>query len=76
MYHFLSKIGRCLVSQGGVGAELKGITELASRYFDTRISLSSPFDKISAPAFIGDVLKTAGPSFAASVGLALRALQN
>jgi type IV pilus assembly protein PilM len=60
----------------GGGAELKGITELASRYFDTRISLSSPFDKISAPAFIGDVLKTAGPSFAASVGLALRALQN
>jgi type IV pilus assembly protein PilM len=59
----------------GGGAELKGLTEVASRYFDARVVISSPFDKVSAPAFIGEVLKSAGPSFAASVGLSLRGLQ-
>ena len=59
----------------GGGAELKGITAVAARYFDARISLSSPFDKVSAPAFIGDVLTAAGPSFASAVGLAIRGLQ-
>jgi Tfp pilus assembly PilM family ATPase len=59
----------------GGGAELKGLPEVAARYFDARVTISSPFDKVSAPAFIGEVLKTAGPSFAASIGLALRGLQ-
>ncbi len=59
----------------GGGAELKGITEVAARYFDARVTLSTPFDKVSAPAFIDGVLKEAGPSFAAAVGLALRGLQ-
>lgn len=59
----------------GGGAELKGILDVAGRYFDARVSLSTPFDKISAPAFIDNVLKEAGPSFAAAVGLALRGLQ-
>lgn len=59
----------------GGGAELKGIVEAASRYFDARVTLSTPFDKVSAPAFIDDVLKEAGPSFATAVGLALRGLQ-
>ncbi len=59
----------------GGGAELKGIKEVASRFFDAKITLTSPFDKVSAPAFIGDVLKSAGPSFATAVGLALRGLQ-
>lgn len=59
----------------GGGAELKGILEVAGRYFDARVSLSTPFDKISAPAFIDNVLKEAGPSFASAVGLALRGLQ-
>ncbi len=59
----------------GGGAALKGISEVASRYFDTRIVVGTPFDKVAAPAFIADVLKDAGPSFASAVGLALRALQ-
>lgn len=58
----------------GGGAQLKGISAVAARYFDAKISISSPFDKVSAPAFIGDVLKSAGPSFATAVGLALRGL--
>jgi Tfp pilus assembly PilM family ATPase len=59
----------------GGGSELKGIKDVAARFFDAKITLSSPFDKVSAPAFIGDVLKSAGPSFATAVGLALRGLQ-
>jgi len=59
----------------GGGAQLKGLPEIAARFFDASISIASPFDKVSAPAFITDVLKSAGPSFASAVGLALRALQ-
>ncbi len=59
----------------GGGAELKGLKEVASRYFDAPIMVASPFDKVAAPAFIADVLKSAGPSFASAVGLALRGLQ-
>ncbi len=58
----------------GGGAALKGVQEIASRFFDARIVIGSPFDKVAAPAFIGDVLKGAGPSFASAIGLALRAL--
>jgi Tfp pilus assembly PilM family ATPase len=60
----------------GGGAQLKGISELAAKSFDAKIIIGTPFDKLAAPAFIGDVLKNAGPSFAASIGLALRALQS
>lgn len=60
----------------GGGSLLKGLPETAAKYLDAKITLSSPFDKVAAPAFIGDVLKNAGPSFAVAVGLALRGLQN
>jgi type IV pilus assembly protein PilM len=59
----------------GGGAELAGITEIAARYFDAPVTLGTPFQKLAAPAFIADVLKNTGPSFASAVGLALRALQ-
>lgn len=59
----------------GGGAQLKGLRELATRFFDAPVSSALPFEKVSAPAFISDVLKEAGPSFASAVGLALRALQ-
>jgi len=59
----------------GGGAQLKGLSEVAGRFFDASVSVASPFDKVSAPAFITDVLKNAGPSFASAVGLALRALK-
>ena len=60
----------------GGGAALKGLPEVAARYFDAKITTSSPFDKVAAPAFIGDVLKSTGPSFATAIGLALRGLQS
>ncbi len=59
----------------GGGAALKGIIEVAARFFDVPIVLSTPFDRVSAPAFIEDTLKAAGPSLASAIGLALRALK-
>jgi len=59
----------------GGGAQLKGITAIASKYFDAPVALGTSFSRVSAPAFIGDVLAGAGPSFANAVGLALRAAQ-
>lgn len=59
----------------GGGAALKGVKDIASRYFDAEVSIASPFEKVSSPAFIVDVLKDAGPSFSSAVGLALRVLK-
>jgi type IV pilus assembly protein PilM len=59
----------------GGGAALKGITDIAARNFDAPVSLGSPFDRVSAPAFISEVLTGAGPSFSCAVGLALRAIK-
>lgn len=59
----------------GGGAALKGIEEIATRNFDAPVVLGTPFERVSAPAFIADVLSGAGPTFATAVGLALRALK-
>ncbi len=60
----------------GGGAQMKGMPDVARGYFDAPLSLGSPFERVSAPAFITDVLSSAGPSFASAVGLALRALEH
>jgi len=60
----------------GGGASLKGIDAFAEKHFDAPVVLSTAFDRVAAPAFIADVLNTAGPSFTNAVGLALRALKN
>ena len=59
----------------GGGAQMKGLADVTRTYFDAPIVLGQPFERVQAPAFIGDVLKEAGPSFASAVGLALRALE-
>ncbi|MBV9349868.1 MAG: pilus assembly protein PilM, partial [Patescibacteria group bacterium] len=59
----------------GGGAELSGVSQIATRFFDAPVSLGAPFEKVAAPAFIADVLRTTGPSFSSAIGLALRALQ-
>jgi type IV pilus assembly protein PilM len=58
----------------GGGAALKGLAPLAKTNFKTETIAANPFQKLSAPAFIEDVLKTTGPEFAVAVGLALRKL--
>ena len=71
------KVGKAVskVVLVGGGAQMKGMMEIARTYFDAPIVLGEPFERVQAPAFIGDVLKSAGPSFASAVGLALRALE-
>lgn len=59
----------------GGGASMKGITDVAARFFDAPVMLGSPFDRVSAPAFIADALAKAGPSFTSAIGVALRALK-
>lgn len=59
----------------GGGAAMKGITTIAAKNFDAPVTLGSPFDHVSAPAFIAEVLTDVGPSFSSAVGLALRALK-
>lgn len=63
-----------LVLVGG-GALLKGLLEIATREVGIPVSLGTPFDKTETPAFLGNVLQSAGPSFAVALGLALRGLE-
>ncbi len=58
----------------GGGAALKGINELAKANFKTEAAMGNPFEKISTPAFLEQVLAQTGPEFAVAIGLALRRL--
>jgi type IV pilus assembly protein PilM len=58
----------------GGGAALKGLPELAKENFKCETVAGNPFLKLSAPAFIEEVLRTTGPEFAVAVGVALRKL--
>jgi type IV pilus assembly protein PilM len=66
-------INNVVLSGGGV--LLKGLGELAASSFQTEVALADPFAKVEAPAFLSDVLKSAGPEFAVALGIALRKLQ-
>jgi type IV pilus assembly protein PilM len=59
----------------GGGSSLKGIKELAQDSFQIEVLPGNPFVKTEAPAFLEEVLRTTGPEFAVSVGIALRRLQ-
>lgn len=63
-----------IILSGG-GALLKGLKETALQNFQVEIVLGHPFGKVGAPAFLDKVLRTMGPEFAVSIGLALRKLQ-
>ena len=58
----------------GGGSALKGLSELAKNNFKTEVVLANPFNKVSAPAFLENILKETGPEFAVAIGLALRRL--
>jgi type IV pilus assembly protein PilM len=58
----------------GGGASLKGILELAKENFKIDVELGLPFNKVSAPAFLDNILRETGPEFAVAIGLALRKL--
>ena len=58
----------------GGGASLRGILDLAKSNFKTQVELGLPFNKVSAPAFLENILRQTGPEFAVAIGLALRKL--
>lgn len=59
----------------GGGALLKGVLSFAKKNLETEVALGDPFVKVETPAFLGGLLKEIGPSFAVSLGVALRRLQ-
>ncbi|MBX4200424.1 type IV pilus assembly protein PilM [Candidatus Parcubacteria bacterium] len=58
----------------GGGAALKGLAPIAQNSLKIETFAGNPFSKLSAPAFIEEVLRDTGPEFAVAVGLALRRL--
>lgn len=60
----------------GGGVLLKGLKEKAEATFNVPVVMADPFSKVEYPAFLENVLKQAGPSFAVAIGLALRRLQD
>ncbi len=55
----------------GGGSALKGLSVLAKNNFKTEVVSANPFSKVSAPAFLENILKETGPEFDFSIGLAL-----
>lgn len=62
-----------LILVGG-GAALKGLSDISKESFKTEVELAAPFNKVSAPAFLENILRETGPEFAVAIGLALRRL--
>lgn len=67
-------VGKVVLTGGG--SVMKGIRDLAQKHLETEVRLGNPFEKVSTPAFLEDVLREAGSEFAVAVGLALRKLQD
>ncbi len=59
----------------GGGVNLKGFNELAKKTLETPLIVADPYSKVEAPAFLGNVLRSAGPEFAVALGVALRKIQ-
>jgi type IV pilus assembly protein PilM len=59
----------------GGGSTLKGLVSIAEQAVGVPVIVGNPFEKTEAPAFLSPILSEAGPSFAVSVGLALRGLE-
>ncbi len=60
----------------GGGCQLKGLLDLAKKSLEMPVSFGTPFDKMETPAFLENVMREAGPSFAVTIGLALRELES
>lgn len=58
----------------GGGAILKGLLDHAKNNLKTEVELGMPFNKVTAPAFLDNILRETGPEFAVAIGLALRKL--
>ena len=67
------KISKIVLAGGG--AMLKGFKEKAQETLEIQVEVADPFSKLEYPAFLAEVLKTAGPEFSVAIGLAIRKLQ-
>jgi type IV pilus assembly protein PilM len=67
------KISKVVLTGGG--SLLKGLKEKAQNSFETPVEVADSFSKVEYPAFLDEVLKTAGPEFTVAIGLAIRKLQ-
>ncbi len=78
LLNYQKKTGRNIskIFLTGGGVLLKGLREKAEASFSVPVALADPFSKLEYPAFLENVLKQAGPSFAVAIGLALRRLQD
>jgi cell division ATPase FtsA len=76
MVSFEKKTNRTIskVVLTGGGAVLHGFTDAARVHFKTDVAAAAPFEKVVAPAFLNDILKTIGSEFAVAVGIAMREL--
>jgi type IV pilus assembly protein PilM len=59
----------------GGGSAMLGLEDFAKKSFQTDVTAGNPFSKVVVPAFLEEILRTTGPEFTVSVGLALRKLQ-
>jgi len=66
-------IGKIILSGGG--ALLNGLPAAARNVLSAPISIISPLEQLSAPAFLSPLLQNAGPEFAVAAGVALRMLE-
>ena len=66
-------IENAVLSGGGVN--LKGLAELFGSKIALPFKIADPFSNLVAPAFLGKLLKTIGPSYSVAIGSALRALE-
>jgi type IV pilus assembly protein PilM len=62
-----------VVMTGG-GSSLPGLRDALEKQLGVTVSLADPFDKSKAPEFLRPTLKLSGPTFAHSLGAALRSL--
>jgi len=60
----------------GGGALLKGAVDIAVRRLGVDVAVARPFEHLSAPEHMSQVLADAGPSFAVAIGLAERLLND
>jgi type IV pilus assembly protein PilM len=64
-----------IVLSGG-GINLKGLPQLFEKSLKYPIRIANPFSAIDTPAFLEEVLKEVGPSFAVAIGAGIRALSS
>jgi Tfp pilus assembly PilM family ATPase len=59
----------------GGGAALRGLGPVAKQALNVDVVMADPFSKVETPAFLDAVLRSIGPGFVVSLGVAMRRLR-